>query len=1647
MNKVILSSLLITSLLLTNQFSNAQCHLDDWTALKALYESTNGDNWKYNIGWEIVTGDEPSADCDLSTLAAIYLNDAGRVSTIYLSNNNLQGIIPPEIGQLSSLTQLYFMKNQLSGSIPVEIGNLSNLSGLYLEFNNLSGEIPTEIGNLNNLSRITLHNNQLSGCYSNQLINLCDQLSANSTISIGNNFDATWEDFCATGNGSCTTQRQGCRYTDSLALVALHQSLNGDLWNFSTRMDTWQGVKLNERGCVDELELIYVFGKSSSGFLPKEIGDLAEVTSIFLSNNNISGAIPPEIGKLTNLKQLFLSDNKFEGEIPAAIGNLTQLETLDLYYNQFLTTMPTTIGNLTNLQNLYLQENQIVNIPESIGNLINLKELVLGFNQIKTIPESIGNLTQLTHLQLAGNQISTIPASIINLNKLTNLQLGSNQISAIPTGFDNLTKLKYLNLGQNNLATFPSSINNLNDLINLNLADNQITGELPGWLSNKPQLKNLMVQSNNFSGCYAPELKQLCSQLYPILNKNQYISDDNNFDATWEDFCATNAGICAPPNCHIDDWTALKALYESTNGNNWTNSAGWDMVIANQDFPSENCDLNGLDGIGLDDKGRVKNIVFLYNNMTGFLPAEISLLSNIEGLWLFGNSITGSIPPEIGQLNNLKFLMIYDNDLNGSIPREIGNLSNLVSLGLNNNNLSGSIPAEIGNLQELEDLLLDENQLTGSIPSEIGALDNLIYLLLAGNQLSGCYANELKQLCNQVTPTFQISITGPFSPYVDAISYGNNFDASWEEFCATNAGICPSPNCHLDDWTALKALYESTNGNNWTNRAGWDTIIDNQNSPPNNCDLSELEGIGINDNGRVNFIFMFNNLEGSIPPEIGMLNNLEFLWLSGSGVSGSIPPEIGLLNNLTTLVLDYNKLSGFIPPEIGNLTNLVELHLSENMLSGEIPTEIGNLYKLKYLTLYKNQLTGEIPATIGKLGNLSHLFLMYNQLSGCYADELRQLCNKIPSEFVFIPPYPIDPISEGNNFEATWGDFCQSNLGACPQLAPAPALLAVPTNYSNSVEVTATLNENGKYELKNNYVKVLDYTTCELADFDNCEPVVVSLVNGNYKERPNTSIFKKNTDTIIYGAGDYIERKSMTAPDIVGHEFMHHVINSTSNLLNYGETGALNESFADIFGEVLEYLCYGENDWIFGSKVAIDKQGIRGLSNPKDANMVYQLPDTHAGDSWVSQEETCFHVDLCGVHINNGVQNYWFYLLANGGEGINDNGVYYNIKGVGIDTAARIAFTNLFNLPRNAIYNHAVYGSINAAKALYSENPFIVEQTTKAWEAVGLDTGNPITWKTENSKFDTIINSLDEIINSNMPISFDLVIDSLGLDVSMDNLNFTLYIPDDYTNMNIGSIYEPLRREDVIIKPNEDKSEIEINIDLKNLQFNKKARVKQRAKSGGRVVSIIGCLLIKDVSDGCFKVPPIRISGGTSISENYTENFETSTLLFAPSCKREQNSIYYYYSEQDSSVVNNIASIDNNILNVALALQNKNCSKLGALEVEVLEEESNSSDYYYYNLYDNNESLIDSSTISNNLKHQFYNLDEGSYRLVVESIFGGYFIKNFEVSFVASAYGNYCCSSNVTVPEGEVEGNFTATDAINIENGTTIKSGDFEICE
>ena len=168
------------------------------------------------------------------------------------------------------------------------------------------------------------------------------------------------------------------------------------------------------------------------------------------------------------------------------------------------------------------------------------------------------------------------------------------------------------------------------------------------------------------------------------------------------------------------------------------------------------------------------------------------------------------------------------------------------------------------------------------------------------------------------------------------------------------------------DYAALKELYDVTDGGNWTDNTGWDTTLTGSQITAQVID--GFFGITVRQGRVAEVILSSNALEGSIPPELGNLENLEVLALYSNTLAGPIPPELGNLANLVWLSLYNNFLARPLPSELGNLANLEWLLLDNNKLTGSVPPEFGSLTKLKGLNLSANTLTGSIPSELGESG-------------------------------------------------------------------------------------------------------------------------------------------------------------------------------------------------------------------------------------------------------------------------------------------------------------------------------------------------------------------------------------------------------------------------------------------------------------------------------------------------------------------------------------------------------------------------------------------------------------------------------------------------------------------------------------------------------
>jgi Leucine-rich repeat (LRR) protein len=425
-----------------------------------------------------------------------------------------------------------------------------------------------------------------------------------------------------------------------------------------------------------------------------------------------------------------------------------------------------------------------------------------------------------------------------------------------------------------------------------------------------------------------PEYGYVVSKLSPLLNTTTELFSDLQLEAL--EWLAGDLVDPVTAMLELNSTAAtrvllvrfvLALLFFSTDGSGWVNQTNWLSEAAVCEWALVDCAGGEEEIVGLG---------FLANNLTGTIPTEIGLLSNLMSLDLSQNSLTGTIPIDLLRMKTLTILDLSFNGLVGSIPTEIGLLSNLETLGVVNANVDGMLPTELGLLTEIKLLMIGHNPLlSGRIPTELGLLKRLQIIFLVWNDLLGPIPTELGQLSE-----------------LHQLHFTHN----------RLSGTLPAEIGNLENLTKL-----DIGGNALTQRI-----------PTEIGKLSHLTWLSLYEN-----VFW-----GHLPTEIGRLSNLELLALLQNTLGGARPTELGLLTTLTNLSLGDNNLSGRLPTEFGRLKSLRSLKVRFNQLTGAIPSELGFLTGLTELHLGDNKFTGLVPGELDRLSQLESLQLQNNDLTG-----------------------------------------------------------------------------------------------------------------------------------------------------------------------------------------------------------------------------------------------------------------------------------------------------------------------------------------------------------------------------------------------------------------------------------------------------------------------------------------------------------------------------------------------------------------------------------------------------------------------------------------------------------------------------------------
>lgn len=257
--------------------------------------------------------------------------------------------------------------------------------------------------------------------------------------------------------------------------------------------------------------------------------------------------------------------------------------------------------------------------------------------------------------------------------------------------------------------------------------------------------------------------------------------------------------------------------------------------------------------------------------------------------------------------------------------------------------------------------------------------------------------------------------------------------------------------------------------------------------------------------------------------------------------------------------------------------------------------------------------------------------------------------------------------------------------------------------------------------------------------YDGAGSNLISLLN--YDNNFNNAFWSGTV--MVYGSGTGMFNggfEPLMALDVCGHELGHGICEYTSGLVYALESGAMNEGFSDIWGAVIEnYSGKSKQTWTIGEELRVG--ALRSMSNPN----LFGDPDCYGGLNWVNVLGCSPHSgnDQCGVHTNSGVLNYWFYLLTEGGKGTNDMSNDFEVSGIGIEKAAKIAYQTELVLTSTATYANCRTASINVATSLYGSCSREVEAVTRAWHAVGVGAAfSPCTPQIGFGISETVVNKI-----------------------------------------------------------------------------------------------------------------------------------------------------------------------------------------------------------------------------------------------------------------------------------------------------------------
>ncbi|XP_071681143.1 receptor-like protein EIX2 [Lolium perenne] len=895
-----------------SQASNESCFPAEKAALLSFKAGITGDpanrlaSWRQGhhdcCQWSGVT-------CSSRTGHVVKLDLRNKSPTFYElyaanhpKSHSLRGQVSLSLLALRRLRYLDLSMNFFLGdtmAMPGFLGSLKSLKYLNLSNMDFNGIIPPQLGNLSKLVHLDIGNEYSYNYHYSNDISWLARLRSLEHLNMACINLSRVDDWFHTVNalpnlGVLVLSYCGLNMSNAPSSL-LHHNLTvlEELDLFENPFNSLAAP--NWFWDVISLKSLNLALCELSGTFPDELGNLTLLENFDISDNYINGMIPGTLQNMCNLTSLDLSGNNIGGDIREVIDRIPScswknLQELKLAGANISGTTLQFVSNLSSLRMLDVRNNQLSgSVPMEIGMLTNLSYIYLGSNNLSgSLPVEIGMLTKLTYLDLAINNLSGVISEdhFAGLVNLKNIDLSLNNLEFVvdshwvPPFNLEMALFSSCYLG----PKFPKWLRWQKGINILDISDTSLVGRIPNWFwTTFSKASFLNVSLNQLTGELPPSLEfmsvnvlsmqsNLLSGLIPKLSRTVEILDisRNSLNGFVPNFRAPQLkiavlfsnsitgtipmSICRLQKLQVLDISnnllskelpdcrrrELEQWIPSNNNSPRVNSTTAFSLKITTLLLSNNSLSSGFP-LFLRHCGSLMFLDLAQNKFTGELPRWISeAMPSLVMLRLRSNNFSGHIPIELTALQVVRILDLSNNKFSGAIPQYLKNLKGLtgnaldsdenpfeeayvdrdgithigfysdsfsevikgqvleyretlylMTLDLSCNSLTGKIPNEISSLTGLINLNLSSNLLSGNIPPKIGNLRSLESLDLSKNTLGGGIPQSLTNL------TYLSYLNLSYNNLSGRIPSGRQLDILMADDPASmyigNPGLCGDP--------------------------------------------------------------------------------------------------------------------------------------------------------------------------------------------------------------------------------------------------------------------------------------------------------------------------------------------------------------------------------------------------------------------------------------------------------------------------------------------------------------------------------------------------------------------------------------------------------------------------------------------------------------------------------------------------------------------------------------------------------------------------------------------------------------------------------------------------------------------------------------